>query len=255
MTSVVQEHTALFRISVLVSLPPVSQWEGLTAPGGSRGVSKCAAKWQNPEEMDFPVCSSLILSVNRCWGLATCQVQVEALRIQQWAKQTNPENHGARILVGKTDHKQTRQHPGGSRGELLGQQPLGDGQCTFSSSRTDTDVTSPPGDADGLSRLSTSVGRSHGGKESIQCGDGWYQQMLKQWSPYPLHSGGAQIPMSALPLWTLWTVSPQTGQTLCVLGLLLKTGDMKSTYLIGLWGLKKMMNMKVLTGLLWWSCG
>lgn len=67
-------------------------------------------------------------SVNMCWGLVTCQVQVEALRIQQWAKQTNPENHGACILVGNTDHKQTRQHSGGSWSELLGRQPLADGE-------------------------------------------------------------------------------------------------------------------------------
>ena len=58
MTSVDQELTALFRISVLVSLPSVLWREGLTAPGGSGVFSKRAN--DNPEEMDFPVCFSLI---------------------------------------------------------------------------------------------------------------------------------------------------------------------------------------------------
>ena len=49
----VQDLTALFGISVLVSLPPVLWREGLTAPGGSGVFSKRAndriqKKWTSP---------------------------------------------------------------------------------------------------------------------------------------------------------------------------------------------------------------
>lgn len=45
-------------------------------------------------------------------------------------------------------------------------------KCMFSSSRTDTDMTNPPGDADVHSSLSTHVVRSYGEKDSIQSGCG-----------------------------------------------------------------------------------
>ena len=116
--------------------------------------------------------------------------------------------------MGKTDHKQTRQHHSGSQGEILDQQHLGDGEMHVfkfqARPESEIGITNPAGDSHVHSvwePLCSRVVRSYGEKDSVQSRCCWYQQTLKRWSGYTLDSGAAQIQMAVLPL---WTVSPSS---------------------------------------------